>query len=416
MTGTHAPTSARPPFVRRRQGRLLGGVATGISEHLGVPVVAVRVGFALLSVNGIGGLAYLALWLLVPPDTDTAEPWTFRRLLHEAVDRAPDDVPHRRAKVVGYVLLGTAAVPVLVAMGLPFGGNSLGPLSIAGLGALLIWWRAPEGRRERWATGARRATSRLGQRRDVLIVVGGVALVVVGVASFLAANDALAQARDGALAIAATLVGVLLVAGPWLLRLVRDLTRERTARIREQERAEVAAHLHDSVLQTLALIQAQAGDADGVRRLARGQERELRQWLYGAPSATAVPTLAGALRDTAAEVEDLHAVTVEVVVVGDAPLDDGLRATLAAAREAMVNAAKSSGANAVSVFGEVTPDRVEVFVRDRGHGFDLASVPDDRRGIRDSIVARMARHGGAGTVRTGPGGTEVALSLPRPTS
>jgi signal transduction histidine kinase len=173
--------------------------------------------------------------------------------------------------------------------------------------------------------------------------------------------------------------------------------------------------VHDSVLQTLALIQSQAADPDAVRRLARRQERELRDWLYQ-PSATADPgttTFAGALKAAAADVEDTHGITVDVVVVGDAPLDDTLTATVAAAREGMVNAAKSSGAPNVSVFAEIRDSGVEVFVRDRGRGFDVSRVPDDRRGIRESIVGRMTRHGGTAAIRSDGNGTEVALTAPR---
>jgi signal transduction histidine kinase len=250
----------------------------------------------------------------------------------------------------------------------------------------------------------------------LLIVLGGIGLVIIGVTSFLAANDALAQARDGALAIGATLVGVLLVTGPWLWRLVRELSAERRARIRVQERAEVAAHVHDSVLQTLALLQSRADDPHEVRRLARRQERELREWLYTSPAeqaSTNETSFASSLRRAAADVEDAHAVSVDVVVVGDAPLDDSLVATVAAAREGMVNAAKSSGAPNVSVFAEVTDRGVEVFVRDRGHGFDPEQIPADRRGIRESIVGRMTRNGGKAAIRSGPTGTEIALTVPR---
>jgi signal transduction histidine kinase len=172
--------------------------------------------------------------------------------------------------------------------------------------------------------------------------------------------------------------------------------------------------VHDSVLQTLALIQSQATDPPAVRRLARRQERELRGWLYAAPGAAGgPPTLAGSLRDAAADVEDAYGVTIEVVVVGDAPVDEPLVAAVAAAREGMVNAAKSSGAPAISVFAEVDERRVEVFVRDRGRGFDPDDVPADRQGIRESIVGRMARHGGVAQVRSGPTGTEVALTVTR---
>lgn len=416
MTGEPTSSEQRRPLVRRRDGRLAGGVATGIAAHLDVPVAAVRIVFAVLAVNGIGALAYLALWVLVPSANGTDQgPWTPKRLFRDLLRSTDADVPHRRTKLAAYMVLGSAVGSLFGALGMPFGRDSLAPLSLAGLGALIIWSRAPDAQRERWASGARRYGARM-RSRNALLVGIGIALVVTGVAAFLAAHDALAQARTGALAIAATVVGVLLVTGPWLLRLVRELTAERTARIREQERAEVAAHLHDSVLQTLALIQSKAAEPDDVRRLARSQERELRDWLYGATSPSPVPTLSHAIRDIAAEVEDLHAVTVEVVVVGDAALDERLRATLSAAREAMVNAAKSSGAPVVSVFAEVATDTVELFVRDRGRGFDLDHVPHDRRGIRDSIVGRMARAGGTATVRTGPGGTEVALSLSRMTT
>jgi signal transduction histidine kinase len=294
------------------------------------------------------------------------------------------------------------------------GGNSLLPLSIAGIGALLIWTRAPEAQREQWSSDAKRMSSRLGRRGPLLVILGGVGLVVLGVTSFLASHDALTQARNGAIAIGATLVGVGLVAGPWLWRLIRELSAERRERIREHERAELAAHVHDSVLQTLTLIQSQAADPDAVRRLARGQERELRSWLYTTvPSADGQAMLSTALRAAAAEVEDAHDVAIDVVVVGDAPVDDALTATVAAAREGMVNAAKSSGTPSISVFAEVSNKKIEVFVRDRGRGFDVEEVPADRRGIRDSIVGRMARHGGKGSVRSGPTGTEVALSLSR---
>jgi signal transduction histidine kinase len=206
---------------------------------------------------------------------------------------------------------------------------------------------------------------------------------------------------------------------PWWVRLARDLSEERRARIVSAERAEIAAHLHDSVLQTLALIQRQSDQPREVLRLARGQERELRSWLYraggwarpGEPAPDA--GLAEALGAAAAEVADTYAVDVRPVVVGDRPLDDGLRALVLAAREAMVNAAKHGEVAEVSVYGEVESDEVHVFVRDRGVGFDPGGVPRDRHGLADSIHARMERHGGAVRLRTGVGkGTEVHLSMP----
>jgi signal transduction histidine kinase len=413
------PPTARPPLVRRSDGRLVAGVASGIAAHLGINVALVRVVFAVLAVNGVGVLAYIAFWILVADEHDDGSGHTRLRRPREAIRAVlrvqPGDDPHRRRKLVGYLLLGIAAASLSGALGLNVGGHSLLPLSVAGVGALLIWWRAPEAQREKWTHDARHY-ARVTDRGPLLIVLGGIGLVVIGVASFLAANDALAQARDGALAIGATFVGVLLVTGPWLFRLVRELTAERRARIREHERTEVAAHVHDSVLQTLALIQSQAADPDAVRRLARRQERELRDWLYqpaAADGSAATTTFAGALRAAAADVEDAHGISVDVVVVGDAPLDEALTATVAAAREGMVNAAKSSGAPSVSVFAEAGDSGVEVFVRDRGRGFDPAQVPSDRRGIRDSIVGRMSRHGGTAAIRSNDSGTEVALFAPR---
>jgi signal transduction histidine kinase/phage shock protein PspC (stress-responsive transcriptional regulator) len=407
-------------LLRRSDGRLVAGVANGVARHLGVNVALVRILFALLAVNGVGGLAYLALWLLVPDESDDGSGHTRLTRPRDAVRAVlrarPGDDPHRRRKLFAYVLFAMAAGSVLGAFGVHIGGSSGIPLLVASLGALLIWWRAPEAQREQWSTDARRYGSRLGRRGPLLVMLGGVGLVVAGVTAFLAAHDALAQARAGALAIGATLVGVLLVTGPWLLRLVRELTAERRARIREHERAEVAAHVHDSVLQTLALIQSQSADPDAVRRLARRQERELRDWLYTPPAASLDgerPMLAASLRSAAADVEDAHGISIDVVVVGDSPVDDAVAATIAAAKEAMVNAAKSSGAPVVSVFAEVGASGVEVFVRDRGRGFDPDRVPADRRGIRDSIVGRMTRHGGSATVRSGSTGTEVALTLAR---
>jgi signal transduction histidine kinase len=372
--------------------------------------------FALLTVNGVAVLAYIGLWLLVPPGEGVPRARSPRGMVREALRDRHGDMPYRLAKLIGYLAIGAAFGSLLDVFGLSAGRHSLFPLSVAGVGALLIWWRAPQERRDSWASGARRYGATLHRRRALLLMAAGVVLVIAGVTSFLAANNALAQARAGAIGIGATLVGVLLVTGPWLLRLLRDLTAERRERIRAEERAEVAAHVHDSVLQTLALIQGKAGDPEAIRRLARRQERELRSWLYDGQQADAATSFAGALRAAAAEIEDEHGVLVEVVVVGDVSLDDRLRATVAAAREAVLNAAKASGESEISVFAEVADDKVEVFVRDRGVGFDLSRVPEDRRGIRDSIIGRMARHGGEGAVRSGSAGTEVRLSMSRASS
>ena len=177
----------------------------------------------------------------------------------------------------------------------------------------------------------------------------------------------------------------------------------------------MAAHLHDSVLQTLALMQRRADDPREVASLARRQERELRTWLSGrAASAAGELRLASALEAVADEVEQSHGVPVEVVAVGDCALDERVDALIAAAREAIVNAAKFAGGSTVDVYAEASDDRVAVFVRDRGPGFDPATVPEDRHGVRESIVGRMQRHGGRASISSSPGGgTEVELVLER---
>ena len=194
----------------------------------------------------------------------------------------------------------------------------------------------------------------------------------------------------------------------------RALASERAERARSEERAETAAHLHDSVLQTLALLQRRADDAEAVTQLARAQERELRQWLYGDGAQARDARLQAALADVCAELEGRHRIAVELVTVGDAPLDEALEALVAATREAVTNAAVHGQVDGVSVYAEVTSDRAAVWIRDRGVGFDPDAVPEDRRGVRDSIVGRVRRRGGEATIRSSPdAGTEVALSVPR---
>ena len=242
----------------------------------------------------------------------------------------------------------------------------------------------------------------------------GLGLVIAGVAVFLVSTPSLAAPSTGILATAAIVVGLVMVFGPWWWRLTHDLTVERQERIRDQDRAEVAAHIHDSVLQTLALIQRNSTDARKVSTLARSQERELRAWLYGTPEVTPGGSLAASLERVRDEIEYLHGVAVEAVEVGDCPVDERLVALVLSSREALANAARHSGAAAVSAYLEVEPHQVTVFVRDRGSGFDIEAVPRHRRGIADSIVGRMDRHGGKAVVHSEPGqGTEVELVMPR---
>jgi signal transduction histidine kinase len=236
-------------------------------------------------------------------------------------------------------------------------------------------------------------------------------LVAAGAATFLAYHGQLTQIRNGLLATVVMVAGVAVITGPWWLGTVRQLAVERRARIREQERAELAAQLHDSVLHTLALIQRNIDDPREVQRLARSQERDLRAWLYR-PAPDQEKDFGRSLEGIVAEVEDAHDVTIEVVVVGERRIDDGLAATLQAAREAMVNAAKHARTATISVYAEIEPTKVTVFVRDRGHGFDPAEVPSDRLGVKESIIGRMERHGGHAFVRTSPGaGTEIRLEM-----
>ena len=204
--------------------------------------------------------------------------------------------------------------------------------------------------------------------------------------------------------------GFALITGPIWVKMVRDLSVERRERIRAQERSELAAHLHDSVLQTLALIQRNADAPREVARLARGQERELRTLLYGDRAATGM--FASAVRAVAAEIEDSYAIHVDAVVVGDTTLDADLQALVQAAREAIVNAAKHAGVGTVDVYAEVEESEVLLYVRDRGRGFDPSAVPDDRQGLRGSVRERVERHGGTVRLRSAAGeGTEIEMRM-----
>ena len=299
------------------------------------------------------------------------------------------------------------------------------PAAVAALGALLIW-RAPAvvpRRRRGWAAHPpsevlppRESSVRVRAfgRPEVSRGGLGVALVLAGGFAFLWATGATRPAGEALLAALAVLIAVALIFAPSWRRLARSLAAERTERIRSQERADVGAHLHDSVLQTLALIQRSAEDPRQVAALARRQERELRGWLAGGYSREPGDRLAAALEKAAAEVEAAVGGSVEVVAVGDCPLDERAGAVVAAAREAMLNAAKFAGEAPVSVYAELSDERIQVFVRDHGIGFDPAAVPQARRGVRESIVGRMRRAGGRAAVRSLPGGgTEVEIAIER---
>jgi signal transduction histidine kinase/phage shock protein PspC (stress-responsive transcriptional regulator) len=399
----------RPPLVRPASGRVLAGVAAGLAAHLGVPVRLVRIGLVLaVAAGGIGAVLYLWLWALVPsaqavppPDQPTSVPstpgWT-----GPPAGRVADFL-------VGGLLLLAGGALVGERFGYDISLSIVLPLLVVLGGAVLAYTQLDEVERSRWASLAGGST-----RAAVLRVVAGLVLVLVGVVLVVVQGD-LASAGRVLVAAVAVLVGAAVVLAPWGLRLWRDLDAERAARAREAERSEIAAHLHDSVLQTLALIQRRSDDPVQVGRLARAQERDLRTWLYGGDPVDA-GSVAAQVKAAAAEVEDRHGASIEVVVVGDRPADDRSTALVAALREAMVNAVKHgqpTSSAPVQVYVEATADGVEAFVRDRGPGFDPDAVPADRLGVRESIVARMQRHGGSATVRSTAGeGTEVRLELP----
>jgi signal transduction histidine kinase len=355
-----AQMSAIP--ARDRDARVVAGVCAGLGRALRVDPTLIRLLFAMLTLAaGMGIVLYLAAWLLMPA--------------HEG-----KDVSGART-ALGLATIALACVAALAGLGLPAFVLLGAALIVAGLA---FWWR-----RQRRVLGAS-------------LVAGGAVVVLTGGSGLGSGGPLLTPAVFAG--------GLLLVVGPWLWRLWHERDAERTARIRSEERAEVAARVHDSVLQTLALIQKDAEDPRRVAALARRQERELRSWLfrpYGDHS------LVAGLDEAAAEVEELHGVRVEVAASGNADLTDDVRAVVLAAREAMANAAKFSGADEISVYAEANGDGINVFVRDRGVGFERDQVPQERKGLSESIEGRMTRHGGSAQVRSTPGeGTEIELHLP----
>lgn len=405
--------------ARDTQEPIFGGVASGLAKHLAVPVLWVRAAFVLTAcLGGMGILMYAGLWWLLPTDAhfETGAPG-----IESATrgGRRPGRI--RRLGDIGpAIALAALGLGVVLLLEAVLGrGAVFWPMLIAIVGVGLLWRQADEAQRERWLD----STGRIDPVRVVFgrggwasyaRVGAGVGLIVVAIVVWSVTSGDLSVARDVLAASLLAVIGLAVVIGPWIYRLAADLSDERAERVRTQERADVAAHLHDSVLQTLALIQRNAGDPTTVARLARAQERDLRSWLY-AGEATDERTIGSALRGVAARVEDEYGVSVEVVIVGDCDMDELLRPIVNATGEAVTNAAKHAGTGKVDVYAEVTDAAVDVFVRDRGRGFDPATIDADRYGVRHSIVDRMDRHGGTGEVRSAPGeGTEVRLHLPRP--
>jgi signal transduction histidine kinase len=398
------------PLLRRdTEGGMVAGVCAGISRRFGIDPIILRVVFAAATLAGGTGLAAYALaWAFVPAEDET----------RPAIVRLAG---HRETWLVatGGGMLLLSVLLVLREWGLWFSDAIAWPVLLALAGGALIWRQSasaapaeldvatPPDRAADPVRALRLPTPALGPA-----AIGGALVLAAGLV-FLWLNNALGPARDVVLGVVVMVIALTLILAPWWLRLARGLAAERAERIRSQERSEVAAHLHDSVLQTLALVQKRAGDPREVANLARRQERELRAWLSGGRRDPG-ESLAGSLEAAAAEVEETHGVPIDVVAVGDAPMDDRGAALVAAAREALVNAAKFAGGAPVQLYAEVGEERTEVFVRDRGPGFDAADVPEDRRGLRESIIGRMRRHGGHAVVHSAPGtGTEVELVIER---
>lgn len=390
---------------------MVGGVAQGLADHLGIPVLWVRLAFVVGTwFNFAGVIAYAIFWRLMPIGEAGAssaglESASRRGLRTSSSGNSPRMGVVEAIQTVALLALGVGVILLMQTLGWGFGGSLFIPAMIGFTGLALIWRQADDTRWSRWVvrTSGWEAATRLAL---------GLLLITMAFTFFVAGSGGFDVATDVASALAVALVGVALILGPWIYRLTNDLTAERRERIRSQERADVAAHLHDSVLQTLALLQKNASDPATVATLARRQERELRDWLYGTDEQVGVSLRATVVAD-AADIEAMHQNPIEVVGVGDAPMGPDVSAMTRAAREAMTNAAKHSGAERIDVYIEVAGDAVEIFVRDRGQGFDPSAIAEDRMGVRGSIVDRMERHGGTAEVRSAPGdGTEVQLSMP----
>jgi signal transduction histidine kinase/phage shock protein PspC (stress-responsive transcriptional regulator) len=394
---------------------VVGGVAGGLSERFGVEPNLIRALFVVLCLgDGTGLVLYVMMWLAIPVTGDSV-----------SIGRRARDDRRALGLAISLALAALGILATLAAIGLSPVAGFIWPVPI-GVAGLVLVWRGAEGEEQAFLQGlfyeaAPSDTQGSRRRRTRLRVAVGVVLVLAGIVDVLEVRRptfTTAAALDAAVGI--VVAGLLVLFGPWWLRMARDLAAERRERVRSQERAEMAATIHDSVLQTLALIQREAADPREVIRLARAQERDLRSWLFegrspGSFDRSRVSTVSEAVGVIEREVEENHRVSVEAVVVGDCPLTEELGALLEAGREAVVNAARWSGVLTVSLFVEVEASRLSLFVRDKGKGFDPEAVGDGHRGIAESVRARMTRHGGTAHIRSAPGeGTEVELVMPRP--
>jgi signal transduction histidine kinase len=399
------------PLRRRPDEGLASGVAAGLAYRTGFDVTLVRLAIVVASLATVGfaAVAYTVAWLFMPDIGTGSSIWSQARS-----DRRGIALAAGLASMIFFLIFVTKL------LGSALLGTVEWPLVLCTAGLVLIWRNAPaseQARMRQLAEPLLGLTTGRGRSRAWLRVTFSIVLLIAGAAILVDGHESLKMLRPlgGAVLV---LAAVAILLGPWWLGIARDLVEERRARIRAEERADMAARVHDSVLQTLAMIQRRADQPQQVIQLARAQERELRSWLFDGRAPGSLDdqdmTLAAGVRRIQQEVEARHGVAVEVVIVGDCALDDDLEALLAAAREATVNAAKWSGCDVVSLFAEVEPEAVSLYVRDRGQGFDPAAVPGDRKGLAESIRARMTRRGGSAAVRSAPGeGTEVSLTMPR---
>jgi signal transduction histidine kinase/phage shock protein PspC (stress-responsive transcriptional regulator) len=378
-------------LTRTSDDRIVAGVGGGLAAAIGIPAAYVRAALIGLGLaGGAGIIAYAFLWITTPDD---------KRYGKTIMAPRPATVRQQLGLALGFV----AVMIALRALGVWL-GPLVWPATLLVFGAALIWERSSAESRSRFAALANPEAP-----RSRLQIILGAALMAVGVIVALTSLDSFQSLGPVAVAVLLTAVGFMLVFGPWALGLFDDLRKERRARIRSEERAEMAAHLHDSVLQTLALIQ-RSDDPDHMTTLARAQERDLRAWLFAPERTDSGETVGEAFTAAAAKVEASFDVPVEVVVVGDRPADGGAAPLIAAAAEAMHNAARHGGVKQVSVYVECTDAGVEAWITDHGEGFDITAVPEDRKGISESILARMERAGGSAEIVSRPGeGTEVHL-------
>jgi signal transduction histidine kinase/phage shock protein PspC (stress-responsive transcriptional regulator) len=391
---------------RSTADRWVAGVCGGLAEHLGQPAWLIRGLFVVTALlGGVGVVAYALMWLFLPLESDDG------RARASVAGRSTGDL----SGLLGFVALGLGVLMALSVLGVPVRVSVWAPVILVGAGVAVLWRQGDEAQRRLQpaplpGSGPDTVMPGLADRGMWVRVLVGLVLLMLGVVGIVVPRIDLLAAARALLAAGAVVAGLGVIALPWVSAWVRGRQAERYAAIRAQERASMAARVHDSVLQTLTLIQRRADDPKEVVRLARAEERALRSWLYAPVGESG--SLAAALAGVVASTEADYDVRIDLVTVGDAVVDDRMAAVVAATREAVVNAAKHAGAPA-TVYAEVGEREVEVNVRDRGRGFDPGVIDGDRHGVRQSIVARVESVGGRATVRSTPGeGTEVRLTLP----